>query len=131
MPKRFLTYSRTEPARTILWSVSVLSCFFELLGLVIGLGAFGMTAALIIIPDALIVVAFAGWAVWAAAHNNMRQMSYASFVMFLFWLFTGLLRLFTVDGVGELLWAPYLIIAMVMATVFLYLSNQRRMSDLD
>lgn len=84
-----------------------------------------------VLPDAALVVGVAVWAVLASSRNNIRQMSYSAFVLFLFWLFTGLLRLIVVEGVGQFLWAPHLIIAAIMATVFLYLSNQRRMSDLD
>jgi hypothetical protein len=123
MPKRFLTYSRTEPARTILWTVATLSGTFQAVALCLG--------GVAVLPNTVIVVGVAAWAVWACKKNNIKHMARSSFWLFLFWLFSGLSRLFLTPHPSQLMWVPFIVVAMVMSVVYLYLSNRKRIGDLD
>lgn len=117
MPRRFITYSRTEPARTILWSVSLLTGVILIvvaslsLGLGIGLGA-------------LVGVPVCGWGVWSSTQNNVRHMANSSFWLFIGWLWATLHVGFVAGA--SLLWAPMLVVGVVLATVYIYLAHQQK-----
>ena len=83
------------------------------------------------LPNAILVVGVAGWVFWACIHNNLKHMSRGSFVLFIFWMYTGIARALLSPDPGQLLWVPFIIIAMVMSVVYLYLSHQKRIGDLD
>lgn len=120
MPKRFITYSRTEPARTILFSVAVLTVLMQV-------GAVLLTGAWAAIPNALVVAGVCIWSARACVKNNMAHMTHSSFVLFLMWLWSGLQRVFVLSpDVAQLLWFPMVIVAVVLAVVYLYLSHARK-----
>ena len=117
MPYHLKT-ARTEPARTILFAVALLTLLAQSLALVLswpmGLFNFALVAPVCV------------WGIWTSTTNSIKRMATAAFWLFMLWLWTGLTRLFFVEGVGELLWAPFLVVASAMAIVYIYLSHQRR-----
>ena len=119
MPKRFITYSRTEPARTILWSVAFLTVVVQAVTLLPAI------AGLAALPNFLIVAPIGVWGVWSATKNNINQMANSSFWLFMIWLFSGVLQLNTATF-GTMLWAPMLVVAASLSVVYLYLSYARR-----
>lgn len=117
MPKRFVTYSRTEPARTILWSVSLLTGIL-LLGIApVEWGLYGVLMAL---P----ALGICGWGVWSSTKNSVRQMGNSSFGLFLAWVWAFVHVAIT--ATSTLLWAPMLLVCVVLATVYIYLAHQQK-----
>lgn len=119
MPKRFIRYSRTEPARTILFLVAALT--FLMQGLFVGLH-FGLG----LVPNLLIVGSFCSWTLWSAVTSNVKHMSMSSFWMFMVWLWSAISRLLFSADPAQLLWMPMLIVAIIMSVVYIYLSAQKR-----
>lgn len=119
MPKRFITYSRTEPARTILFTVSILTAVMQTLAVI-------FTGGLSAVLNLALVLGICVWGTWSAANNSVRQMSMSSFWLFVMWLYSALVRLLVTTGdPTQLLFFPMLVVAVVLATVYLYLSHKR------
>lgn len=119
MPKRFITYSRTEPARTVLWSVAFLTLLAQVAAMVIS-WPLGVANFLVVGPVCI-------YALWAAQKNRINHMSLGAFWIGGLWCWSGLLRLFTAPDPSHLLWVPFMIISVAMAVVYIYLSNQKRL----
>lgn len=116
-----ITTARTEPAHTIIFVVALLTLLSQ--GLALALSwPLGLANFIIVGPVCL-------WGVWSAKKNNMKHMAYSSFWLFLLWLWTGLNRLFFVEGVGELLWVPFIILGIVMGVTYLHTSFKQRLLD--
>lgn len=82
--------------------------------------------------DLLLVAGVAGWCMWAAGTNNLKNMARSSFWMFLLWLWTGLSRLAFSPDPSMLLWAPMIVVALCLAIVYIYLMKgwkQQRLRD--
>lgn len=120
MPKRFLIYSRNEPARTILWSVAVLTGIMQTVAVII-------TGGLAAVPNLILVLALCGYGAWSAYTNNTKHMSLSSFWLCIAWLYSGFTRLFVASpDPTQLLWVPMIIVAVVLATVYINLSHSRK-----
>ena len=119
MARRFFKHARTEPARTILFVVAVLTFIMQAAFVGFHFSAFA-TANL------AVVGAIAGWGWWSAHVNSPKHMSMSSFWLFLIWIWAAINRLIVTPDPTQLLWMPMLTVAMCMAVVYLYLSNQRR-----
>ena len=117
MPYHLKT-ARTEPARTILFVVALLTLLAQSLALVLS-WPYGLINFALVAPVCV-------WGIWTSTVNSIKRMATAAFWLFTLWLWTGLTRLFFVEGVGELLWAPFLVVAAAVAVVYIYLSHQRR-----
>ena len=117
MPKRFIKYSRTEPARTILWAVAMLTGIIQV-GVTVATGGLGM------ILNGLLVASICGWGVWSSTQNNVRHMSMSSFWLFMMWLWSGLQV--ALVATHTLLWAPMLVVAVTLSVTYIYLSHQRK-----
>lgn len=113
-----LTTARTEPARTILFGVGVLTLLAQVAALVLS-WPLGLINFILVAPICL-------WALWASLRNKTKHMGWSSFWLGLLWTWTGLTRLIIVEGVGELLWVPFLIVGLVMGVCYLYFSFHRR-----
>lgn len=125
MPRRILHYSRTEPARTILFVVAVLTGLAQLATFFIAVPWWSA------FPNVLVVVPVCAWGVWAAVRNNMKHMARSSFWIGGLWSWSGILRLLVSPDPTMLLWVPFLILSAAMGVVYLYLSYQKRVGDLD
>jgi len=74
-----------------------------------------------------VVLLLCGWAVWASVKGNIKQMSHSSFWLFITWLWSGMARfIITAPDPSQLLWMPMLIVAVVMAVVYINLSHQKK-----
>jgi len=112
MPKRFLKYSREEPARTILWSVSVLTGVTQTIAWLTG----GAATFIVGLPNLLLVIALCGYGVWSTQRGHFKHMGKASFMMFVVWLWSGMARLAFSPDPGRFLWFPFLVVAVIMGT---------------
>lgn len=110
---KFISYSRNEPARTILWSVS--------LGTGLLLIAFMVLGGLGSLLAGLAGVVLCGWGVWSTQVSNVRHMALSSF-----WLFNAYWGTAMVLAVVShaVLAAPVAVTSLVLATVYIYLSHQ-------
>lgn len=117
----FVRHSRTEPARTILMVVSFLTGALQIGALFVS-GAFVWVTAV----NLAVVLAVSGWAFAAGWRNNVPQMSTASFWVFVMWLWSGLSRMAFSPDPFHLLWAPFLIVAIVMSIVYIYMSHKKK-----
>lgn len=117
MPQRILTYSRTEPARTILWVVALMTLLAQAGAMVIDWPV-GIANFAIVGPVCL-------WGIWSSSTNKMKHMSRSSFALFLIWFWSGLMRLLIAPDPTMLLWVPFLVVSACMGVVYLYLSHQR------
>lgn len=127
MPYRFFRTSKTEPMRTILFTLSVLTAAAQIATLLPWI----TSPWYIGLPNVLIVVPVCIWAAVAAFKNNLKQMGRSSFALCLMWTWSGLARLFSIQ-VLTLVWVPYLLVGIVFATGYLYFSYQRRRNgDID
>lgn len=124
MPKRILKWSKTEPARSILFLVGLLTFIAQLFVL----GPWTTT------PDAFLAAAFnffivggiAAWNVWASAKHDIKDMSRASMGLFVVWLWSGLSRaIFTPDPL-HLLWLPMIVVAVVVGVCHIYFQGLRK-----
>lgn len=125
MPKRFFKYSKTEPVRTILITVSILTLLAQwatLLPFMPGVWYAG-------IPNVLIVTGLAGWSLISGLKKHVKQMSLSSFWLFMLWFWSGLTRLFFSPDPTHLLWVPFIVVAACCAISYLWLANQRRTGD--
>mgnify|MGYP006195974021 CR=1 FL=1 len=122
MPKRLLTWSRTDPARTIVFVVGALTAVMQLMVFLPGGGG----NLWLEIPNALVVLAFCGWAVWAAATVHVKHLSLASFWLFVLWIYSGITRLLFSPDPQMLLWSPFIVVSAALAVCYLYLSHQRK-----
>ena len=123
MPKRILRLSQTEPARTILLWVSVATFIMQSLVLIPAVSP----NFLLNLPNALLVCGICAWGAWTAVKNNVRQMPWASFVLFIIWLWGGLTRLLFTPEVSSLLWTPFFVVAGALSVIYIYLNGQKRM----
>lgn len=117
MPYKLST-ARTEPARTVLFAVATMTILGQLVALLLN-WPLGVVNFILVAPVCI-------WAVWAAVKRSPKHMSLSSFWLSLLWLWTGMTRLIVVEGVGELLWVPFLIVGIVMGICYLYFSFHRR-----
>lgn len=124
MPRRILQYSRTEPARSILFVVALMT------GLAQAATFFLATPWFLALPNAVIVIPICLWAMWSAVRSNQKHMARSAFWLSLLWCWTGLMRLIIVPGVGELLWIPFLVVSAAMGIVYLYFAYHRKVGDL-
>lgn len=125
MPKRFFRYSRTEPVRTILITVAILTIVAQWTTLIPWVPGPWHSQILNIV----IVTSLAGWALWAGVKKSARQMSYASFWLFMLWLWSGIMRLLFTPDPWLLLWVPFIVVAACLAISYLWLSYQRRTGE--
>lgn len=124
MPYHIST-AHSDPARTILWLVGLLT-------LIAQVGALLITVPWYLgLPNLIIVAPVAVWAIVSAHKKNYKHMARSSFWLSMFWGWTGMLRLIIVEGIGELLWVPFIVVSGVMAVVYLYMSYHKRVGDLD
>lgn len=117
MPYRLKT-AKEEAARSILWTVAVLTLLAQVAALVLS-WPYGLFNFAVVAPVCI-------WGMWTSTRNSIKRMATSAFWLFLLWLWTGLTRLFFVEGIGELLWVPFLIVAGCMAVTYVRLSHQRR-----
>lgn len=123
MPRRFLTYSRTQPARTILASITVVTF---LAGLFIMTPWFypvsevaaaasldwsrfagGLLNTIVCIPGFL-----------AIKRNTPKSLANGAFYLFIWYTFVTFTRIAT-QGVLTLTWVPVAIIAIVLSVVYI------------
>lgn len=131
---RLLELSRTEPAKTILIVVCVISILMVLFTLTPWFGPpeairLGITQAptlLSKLPSVLITTGICSWGIWAAWKNNLKHMTRAAFWVQFIWSFSALTRLVLTTLPGQLLWVPFVIVSLIMAIVYLYLAHENR-----
>lgn len=131
MPKRFITYSRTQPARTIIATVSVLTFLASL---------FIFTPWFIPLATTPAAAAAFNWPIYLGAilnavacipamvgikKNTPRALSLGAFWLFIWYLFVTITRLVTGAALG-LTWITTLIVCLVMATLYLEQGAQAR-----
>ena len=68
-------------------------------------------------------------ALLAVQRNTHQSLSTASFLMFMWYLFITLTRLFVITEPSTLQWVPTLTIALIMAIVYLEQSQYKRSED--
>lgn len=113
-----LTTARSEPARTVLFVVAILTLLAQVAAMVLS-WPLGIVNFVLVAPVLL-------WGLWASLKNNMKHMAWSSFWLGMLWTWTGLMRLIIIEGVGELLWFPFLVVGVVMGICYLYFSFQRK-----
>lgn len=124
MPKRFFEYSRTEPARTTIFCVALLSIAFQSLTLLPIVTPFDLfwsqavNVAIVAVPSIL--------SVRASYRNSVPGMARWSFWLFIIWLWSGLSRLAFSPDWALLLWAPMLIVAVVLAIAHIYMKGMQK-----
>ena len=135
MPKRIIIYSRTQPARMIVLVVGWLTFLSGLFIFTPWFTPSEMTPAVVamISAPALVggVLNFIASvpALLAVQRNTHQSLSTASFLMFMWYLFITLTRLFVITEPSTLQWVPTLTIALIMAIVYLEQSQYKRHED--
>jgi len=120
MPYHVIT-ARTQPERTIIFVVSLMTLSFQVLSAALN-WPLGLFSLLTVAPVAI-------YGVWASKKNLMRHMARSSFWLGMLWVWTGLTRLITVEGIGQLLWTPFFVVGAIMGVVYLYTSYQRKVDE--
>lgn len=121
MPKRLWYLSKTDPARTILLVICMATLVIELATLTPWITPWpavlfqAVNVAVVTIPAIVGLV--------AGIKNDVKWMSNASFWMFLIWLWSGVTRIFVSTEPLALLWTPFLIVALVLAVIYIYMSH--------
>lgn len=133
MPRRFITYSRTEPVRVIIFSVGLillLSQMFtltpwyihpdiEALSGVPAHPSFGEKA-----PLAFLFALLGTYAIWSTIKNNLLHIGRSCWWMHIVFTMAALTRAVYAPDPGNLLWLGYGGLAVVLGICYLYSRNQ-------
>lgn len=125
MPRRLVKQSREDPARAVLGMIGLVTLIAQ------GWAMFLTVPWYYGAPNFMLAAPFAIWAMWATSKGNVKHMARSSFALFLMWTWTALTRLIIVEGVGELLWVPFLITGLTLGITYLHFSYKKRQGDLD
>lgn len=120
MPKRLLRWSREEPARSILFCVSVLTALLQIAAVILFVGSW---------LTLLIVLPICAWCIWSSGTNNIKNEARSSFWLFAVWLWSGLSQLLFAGQALTLLWAPFVIVAVAVAICHIYLTAQKKAAN--
>lgn len=136
MPKRFLTYSRTEPARTIIFMVALIVFLSQLFTLTPWYVSPGVERLAGLIPadpsfgqrlmGAVPIMGIAGYGMWSCYSGSYKHMANAAMMLQVLYSLAFFTRLVFTFSAGALTWVPYLIIAVVMATCYLFMRFEGR-----
>ena len=118
-------HSREDPARAILWAVAVVTLVAQLSTVLIAVPWY------MAVPNILIVAPFCIYGITAAAAGSLKHGARSAFALAALWTWTGMLRLILIEGVGELLWVPMLLVGFAMALVYLNFGFRRRKADIE
>lgn len=134
--QRFFKYSRTEPARTVLFVLSLLFLVSQIFTLTPwyvhpdieainsirdAAPPFGQRA-----PNAILLGALSGYGLWSAFKNNAKHMSWSSLALFSIFLLAAFTRALFAPDALNLLWLPYLGLSLVMAVEHIYMEGVRK-----
>ena len=123
MPRRLISRSRSEPARTILFVVSVLTLLFQSLVLT----PWVSEKPWLQIPNVLFIGAFCVWGIWSADRRSLKHMSLSSFWLSMVWFWTGVTRLAFSPDPALLLWVPFLVVSAALGVCYVNLNHQKRL----
>ena len=123
MPRRLISRSRSEPARTILFVVSVLTLLFQSLVLT----PWVSETPWLQIPNVLFIGSFCVWGIWATDTRNLKHMSLSSFWLSMVWFWTGVTRLAFSPDPALLLWAPFIVVSATLGVCYVNLNHQKRL----
>jgi len=135
MPKRLLSYSRTEPAKTILLIIAVITLLVQVFTMTPWFGPpevlrLGLSAAASSfwtkLPNVMIISSLSFWSMFSVRNKDVKNMARSSFWLAMTWLWSGLARLFLAPFPGQLLWVPFIIIAFTLGVVYIYLSHEKK-----
>lgn len=134
MPKRILHISRTQPARTILFIVGLITLIAGLWLFTPWYVAAGTAPAVAkafswpVMAAAVVNTLAAVPALWACWKNTSTHLARGAFYMFIWYLFVTVSRV-VLGNPATLTWVTTLIIALVMAVVFIEQSGERRLDE--
>lgn len=122
MPKRLIINGRAEPARTILFVVSVLTGWSQSMVLT----PWVSEQPWLQIPNVAFIMTFCVWGVWSAHVNNVKHMSLSSFWLSMVWFWSGVTRLVFSPDPALLLWAPFLVVSAALGVCYINLSYRKK-----
>lgn len=122
MPRRIVKHSREDPARAILMLIASMSLLSQIWATFLTIPWWHG------LPNLVIVAPFALWGMFASMRGKLKHMSLSSFWLACVWIWTSLTRLLLTEGIGELLWIPFLILGLTLGVTYLHFSFRARVS---
>ena len=122
MPKRIIKNSREDPARAILGLIASASVLSQVWAVFLTVPWYAG------LPNLAVVGAVGIWALASTTRGNAKHMAWSSFWLSAMWTWTGITRLIIVEGVGELLWVPFLIVGMTLGVTYLHFAFRARVN---
>jgi hypothetical protein len=124
MPKRFLTYSRSQPARTILAVAAVLSFLAGIFIFTPWYVPVGVAPAVSTVlqvshvAGGVVTIAVAGFALWCVKNGTPCWISRGAFALFLWYLLIALTRMLFANPLS-LTWLLPFTVAMILSVIYI------------
>lgn len=137
MTRQIIQQAKNQPAQAILIIVAVVSMLISFVTLTPFYGPaevmrFGLQAsagnAWI---NAGLVSLLGGYTLWSVHNEKGKHMARSAFLMHLIWLLSALSRIVVITNPGQLLWAPFMLVAIIMAVIYIDLKRNIKVGVLE
>lgn len=137
MPKRFIHLSRKQPGRAIIAMVSAITIAMTAFTLTPLYGPpetfrWGFTDHPGIadnIPSVVLTLGLALYSMWTVKTNEYKHMARGALAMHFVWMFSALSRAVVSQYPFQLLWVPFLIVALAMGIIYLHMSKEHHLTS--
>lgn len=137
MPKRFIYLSRKQPGRAIIAMVAAVTMAMTAFTLTPLYGPpevykWGFTDHPGIadnIPNVILVFILTLYALWTVKTNSLKHMARGALAMHFVWMLSALSRAVVSQYPFQLLWVPFLIVALVMGIIYLHMSKEHHLTS--
>lgn len=129
MARKLIAVAKRQPTAAILIIVAVVSMLISIVTLTPLYGPaevmrFGLQASAgNAWVNTIMVTCLGGYTLWAVRGERIKHMATSAFLLHLIWLLSALSRIIVITNPGQLLWAPFMLVAMIMAVIYIDLKR--------